>query len=131
MARKPSDIVQPNLRIREDLRRRLEREAKKRGVSLNNEMTYRLDRSFEQDAMRSNEEISEDMKNIWARYGEMFHSLNKQGDLIRAADALTKYVDLNDDGAIKAVQRVRRVIDMIEHEAAKLPHRMHTTGAEQ
>jgi hypothetical protein len=48
MPRKPSDIVQPNLRIREDLRRRLEAAAKKRGVSLNFEMTERLKASFDQ-----------------------------------------------------------------------------------
>ena len=107
MARKPSDIVQPNLRIREELRRRLEREAKKRDVSLNNEMTYRLERSFDEDATRSNAEVSADMKNVWARYSEVFHSLNKQGDLIRAANAL---LSRSMQGiANRSAQRLRRL----------------------
>jgi hypothetical protein len=131
MARKPSDLVQPNLRIREELRRRLEREAKKRGVSLNAEMTSRLERSFDGDAARSNEEIAEDMKNVWARYGEMFHGLNWQGDLIRAASALLKQIDAGNSGAIgAAAAKVKRVIDSIEREAAALPAKMHTTGGE-
>jgi hypothetical protein len=47
MPRKPMQVVQVNLRIREGLRRKLEAAAKKRGVSLNFEMTDRLARSFE------------------------------------------------------------------------------------
>ena len=53
MARKPADIVQPSLRIRDDLRRRLEQAAKKRGVSLNFEMTNRLKESFDREAHRT------------------------------------------------------------------------------
>jgi glucose-6-phosphate-specific signal transduction histidine kinase len=49
MARRPSDIVQPNLRIQERLRRQLEQAAKKNGVSLNREMVNRLERSFDQE----------------------------------------------------------------------------------
>ena len=47
MPRKPMQVVQVNLRIREGLRRKLEAAAKKRGVALNFEMTDRLARSFE------------------------------------------------------------------------------------
>jgi len=49
MARKASAIVAPSLRIREDLRRRLEREAKRHGRSLNGEMVLRLEQSLEGD----------------------------------------------------------------------------------
>jgi hypothetical protein len=59
--RKPTDIVSPNLRIREELRRRLEQEAKRRAVSLNAEMARRLEHSFELDAMRSLDGIAERM----------------------------------------------------------------------
>ena len=131
MARKPSDIVQPNLRIREALRRRLEERAKKNKVSLNIEMTHRLERSLDQEATRSNEEIAEDMRNIWARYGEMFASLNKQGDLIRAASALLKHIDAGNSAAVTAAaDKVRAAIQLIELDAARLPHKMHTTGGE-
>lgn len=44
--RKQIDIVQLKLRIREELRRKLEREAAKKGHSLNTEMVERLEASF-------------------------------------------------------------------------------------
>ena len=47
MPRKPTALIAPNLRIRESLRRRLEKAARKRGVSLNREMTDRLEGSFD------------------------------------------------------------------------------------
>jgi hypothetical protein len=47
MARKPTEVVAVTLRIREDLRRRLERAARKAGVSLNAEMEKRLEDSFD------------------------------------------------------------------------------------
>jgi hypothetical protein len=45
--RKPTDVAHVNLRIRENLRRRLETEAKHHRVSLNSEMLARLEASFE------------------------------------------------------------------------------------
>jgi hypothetical protein len=50
MAKKSTEIVPTMLRIREDLRKRLEREAKKRDHSLNAEMVERLEQSFVDDA---------------------------------------------------------------------------------
>ena len=61
MPRKPMQVVQVNLRIREGLRRQLEREAKRRGVSLNFEMTSRLQETFDQVAARSIDTIGADM----------------------------------------------------------------------
>ena len=46
MAKKSTAIVPTMLRMREDLRKRLEREAKKKDHSLNAEMVDRLERSF-------------------------------------------------------------------------------------
>jgi hypothetical protein len=46
MPRKPTETVQVNLRMKEGLRRRLEREAQKQSVSLNAEMTRRLETSI-------------------------------------------------------------------------------------
>jgi hypothetical protein len=48
--RKPTDIVQLKLRLREDLRRKLEREAARKKHSLNTEMVERLNESFSRDA---------------------------------------------------------------------------------
>ena len=45
--RKKTATVQLKLRIREELRQRLERQARGREVSLNNEMVRRLENSFE------------------------------------------------------------------------------------
>ena len=49
MAPKASKVVQYKIRVREELRRRIEQAAKKRFVSANYEMTSRLERSFEQE----------------------------------------------------------------------------------
>jgi hypothetical protein len=46
MAKKSTAIVPTMLRMREELRRRIEREAKKNGRSLNAEMVERLEQSF-------------------------------------------------------------------------------------
>ena len=48
MARKPSDTVQLKLRFPEALRRRLEREAKRHGRSLNSEILAILEGAFQQ-----------------------------------------------------------------------------------
>jgi hypothetical protein len=47
MARKPKEIVGLTLRVREELRRRLEREAKRNNTSLNAEIEARLEHSFD------------------------------------------------------------------------------------
>jgi hypothetical protein len=49
--RAAGDTVQVKVRMREDLRRKLEREAEKRGTTINAEILHRLDASFE-DRMR-------------------------------------------------------------------------------
>jgi len=46
MARKPTDPVQLKLRFQEGLRRRLDREAKRNGRSLNSEIIHRLQRTL-------------------------------------------------------------------------------------
>jgi hypothetical protein len=46
MARKPTDPVQLKLRFQEGLRRRLDREARRNGRSLNSEIIHRLQRTL-------------------------------------------------------------------------------------
>ena len=48
-ARGKAEVIQVNLRLPQDLRRRLMREAKKGRRSLNTEMIARLEHSFERD----------------------------------------------------------------------------------
>ena len=133
MARKPSDIVQPNLRIREELRRQLDREAKKNQVSLNYEMTARLKQSLEKDATQSNEIVAADMKATWARFAQVFHALNKQGDLIRAAEALVQQIESDAVGGAIAERaaKVKQVLAMINLDAALTLRKMHSTGGDQ
>jgi hypothetical protein len=60
VARKLTDVVQVNLRLRESLRRKLEREAERRGMSFNAELTLRLRESF------NREELNEALRaTIW------------------------------------------------------------------
>lgn len=55
MAKKSTAIVPTMLRMREDLRKRLEREAKKKDHSLNAEMVARLEQSFVDDEQNKRE----------------------------------------------------------------------------
>jgi hypothetical protein len=49
MARKPTETVKLNLRLPERLRKQLERDAKRNGLSLNAEMIYRLESAYSKD----------------------------------------------------------------------------------
>jgi len=130
MARKTTAIVQFSLRIREGLRRRLEAAAKARGVSTNYEITSRLERSLDEESLFNLFNISSDMGTIWARCSGAIHELNKQGDLLRAAEALVEQVkQLPDANIKKAVADVEQVVRMIDIEAARFARRMRTQGA--
>lgn len=58
-ARKPSDMVGLKLRFREDLRRQIEKSAKRRNVSLNNEIVRRLEQSFDAERHPPSERLSQ------------------------------------------------------------------------
>jgi hypothetical protein len=131
MARRPTDIVQPNLRIREGLRRELKREADKNRVSLNVEMTRRLERSLEQEAVQSNAVVAGHIRDAWERLDGIFRDLYMQGGLVRAAEALVKQVEAgNTEGTPKAVERVRQAIHEIDVAGAAALRKMHT-GADK
>jgi hypothetical protein len=93
MSRKPTDVIQFSLRIREALRLRLEKAAEKRAVTINYEITDRLQRSLDAEALRGLNRIAEDMRIIWARYGDVFLKLDVQRDLISAAETLIARID--------------------------------------
>ena len=76
MVRKPDETVQVNLRIKEGLRRKLEREATKHQVSLNQEMTARLEGSLEKETKRSLEDIASDLETSWHRFREILLTSN-------------------------------------------------------
>jgi 5-formyltetrahydrofolate cyclo-ligase len=62
MPRKPSHVLQYKLRIREALRRRIEKAAEKNGVSANQEMVRRLERSFDQEAAQSINQVATNLE---------------------------------------------------------------------
>jgi hypothetical protein len=128
MPRQPSAVLQYKLRIKESLRRRIEQAAKKRGVSNNVEMVSRLELSF---ALSSIEDIAADMESVWARWSDVTHELNKQGDLLRVVEILLKQIDAGaDNKTIKiTAEKIRQVIASIDAEAKLLPRRMRTTGS--
>ena len=116
MARKPSDIVQPNLRIREDLRARLEKAAAKNRVSINREMINRLTDSFELKVRLGSEELLDGLKVAWAHIERAtLHHHDLQADLINAAAALVAANKKADQAAIAAaIEQVEKAINVIE-----------------
>ena len=116
MARKPSDIVSPNLRIREDLRARLEKAATKNRVSINREMINRLTDSFELRVRLNSEELLDGMKVYWAHMERAtLHHPNLQADLINAATALVAANKKDNRAAITAaIEQVEKAIKVIE-----------------
>jgi hypothetical protein len=84
MPRKPVELIQVNLRIREGLRRKLAREAERRRWSLNNEMRWRLEASLEQAAVRDLDDVATDMKANWERYAERLLCLSLEEQLAKA-----------------------------------------------
>lgn len=86
-------LIQPKLRVRDDLYRRIERTAKKRGVSVNYEMTSRLERSFDHDAARTLEMVGADIKLSWAKFGERFLLLELEDQVRERLTKLTATID--------------------------------------
>jgi hypothetical protein len=70
MARKTTEIVTLSLRIREELRKRVAREAKRAKHSMNAEIIQRLEQSFEQgDIIKTIKEAADDLKTQAVRAG--------------------------------------------------------------
>jgi ribosomal protein L18E len=115
MPRKPSDIVQPNLRIREDLRRRLERAATKAGRSLNQEMTQRLRASFDQGDRIELSRITADLDDVYKRLVRDLAEQSRTQELISAAEHFIEKVRKGEavDGAIEWVETAIKAITRI------------------
>jgi hypothetical protein len=87
--RSPDTTVQVNLRIKESLRRKLEREANKHQTSLNNEMRLRLEDSFKAQELRDHGELNQHTKTLLERQGRHLTLYELQQDLIRAMEKTT------------------------------------------
>jgi hypothetical protein len=141
MPRKPADIAHINLRIRENLRRKLEREAEKHRASLNAEIAARLQQTFEQQQLLTSDQLVENVGRALLPLLEGAHELNKQGDLVRAAEALIKRLQPllavrviagpEGEAVRQAIEKTQVAIKVIEDEVGKRLRKMHTTGADQ
>jgi hypothetical protein len=85
MPRQPHEFVQIKLRLREPLRRHLEREAKKHHFTLNNEIRLRLEDSVEKyEVPRALADLIQDLQLNWARYSNRFIMLTLEDQLATA-----------------------------------------------
>jgi len=103
MTRKITAIAQLKLRIREDLRRRLEQAAKKRDASLNFEMTDRLRASFDQETYRTLDQVTAGLEGAYARFARETRDRLQTQELMAAAEGLIKELSATDASA--AVKR--------------------------
>ena len=87
MARKPSDVIQYKIRIREDLRRRIEQVAEKRDVSINSEIASRLGESFDLPKL---DKITAGLENVYTRFAREQHDYLATQELINAAEFLIR-----------------------------------------
>jgi hypothetical protein len=111
MTKKPTAIVPTMLRMREDLRKRLEREAKKKDHSLNAEMVQRLERSFVDDLRELKEQRDSEILDF------MFAKDDLRGSIVRTlASRLAR--NPNWSGAKKAKEWLE-MLDEDEKEKAE------------
>jgi hypothetical protein len=78
------------IRIKPEVLAKLERAAKNRGLTINAEMTERLRASFENQTTLSLWQITEDMKVVWARFGDALLDRDQFQKTVRAALILIK-----------------------------------------
>jgi hypothetical protein len=111
MPRKSTEIVPIMLRIREDLRRKLEREAKRHRTSLNAEMNMRLEDSFDQAARRSNESVAADLETNALRLGALVTRLELSEQL---AERLAQTNDQEIANLASAWLRIRKQEEQLQ-----------------
>jgi len=139
MPRKPTELAHVNLRIRETLRSQLEREAKKHQVSLNYELTSRLQQTLEQQHVLSINQLAENAGRMLLPLIERGHELNLQGDLIRAIETLINrhlqpllaarvIAGVEGEAIRQAIEKIAQAIKIIDVEHAMKLRRAHTTG---
>ena len=113
MARKPSDVIQIKIRVREDLRRRLEQAANKADRSINSEMASRLADSFNLPKIN---EITAGLENVYLRFAREEGDRLQTEDLMRAAEYLIQQLPNEVQGreAVKrAIAKVQNAITAI------------------
>jgi hypothetical protein len=65
---KPTDVISTSLRIREALRAKLALAAKENRITLNGEIARRLEESVKAEALRTIDDVANDLIKAWSRY---------------------------------------------------------------
>jgi hypothetical protein len=113
MVRKPSDVIQYKIRIREDLRRRLEQAAKRHDRSINSEIASRLGESFNLPKL---DKITAGLEDVYARFVREGRDRLQAQELMSAAESLIKQLptEVRDREAVKrAIAWVQEAITAI------------------
>lgn len=97
MARKPTDYVQFKLRIRESLRRKIERAAEKKAISANAEAVERIERTFEEEE----------------RWEEQYKELEAHREEIDAQERAWHEEQAKRDAAYEASLRDTKILNMM------------------
>jgi hypothetical protein len=124
MPRKASDVIQYKIRIREDLRRRLEAAAKKRDVSINSEMTHRLGESFDREEMLKLARITAGFEDVYRRFADETEKGLLGEALVRAAEELISLLptDIQERELIKpAVEQLQAATKDLALRAGRIP----------
>jgi hypothetical protein len=111
MARKPSDVIQIKIRVREDLRRRLEQAANKADRSINSEMASRLADSFNLPKLN-------ELDNVFKRAAREGRDRLQTEDLMCAAEYLIQQLPTEVQGrevVKRAIAEVQNAITAITH----------------
>lgn len=82
--------IEYKIRIRDGLRRRLETAAKKRDVSINQEMASRLEESFARGDLLKLGEITAGLEGVYGRFAREGRDRLQTQELINAAEALIR-----------------------------------------
>jgi hypothetical protein len=109
VARKPTALVQLKIRMREDLRKRIEREADRSGVSLNVEMARRLARSFEID--KQNAELRREIQEKTKQVDDLLLQGGGAEELKKMIDPLSKLMPKVQETAREIEQIMAQLID--------------------
>jgi len=102
--------IEYKIRIDPALRRRLETAAKKRDVSINQEMALRLDESFERGEMLKLGKITADLENVYQRYAREERDRLQTQELMNAAEALIELIPAE----IQARKAVKHTIAWVQ-----------------
>lgn len=103
------------IRLRPELKAKLERAAKKLDKSINVEMVDRLEKSFGPAELVSLGRVASDIEKAWSRFAAETHRQGLQETLMQASEALIE------EHSPENIERVRNAIEAIASYSGRLP----------